>query len=246
MRNDIRRAFDENTDDAHPALRAAIRARLEGATPGRRTVNRFAGPFAAAAVVLLVLGSAYLLLSQRPPARPQPGGQPIATASPTLIPTQHPEPSTSVSPTPSPETFNCWSVSGGDSSSTANVTDVRVGTAPGYDRFVIQFDGPVPQFSLQPQVSNQFTQDASARVLTLQGSRGLKVVVHSSAMAPDGRQTYPGPQDFSPGYPALKEARNIGDFERVYSWGLGLAGTGCFSPLVLTNADRLVVDVQAP
>jgi len=126
------------------------------------------------------------------------------------------------------------------------VTDVRVGTGAGYDRFVIQLDGPVPQYTITPQDTSSFMEDASGRVFQLGGTKGLRVVVHNaSALSVSGTQTYSGSNDFKPGYPALKEARNMGDFERTYTWGLGVDGSGCFHAFTLTGPDRLVIDVQS-
>jgi hypothetical protein len=248
MRNDIRRAIDEHTEDPHPALRSAIRAQLEAGRTARPGFYRLAPLAVAAAVLLLVTGSGYYLLSRNSPGQPVPaGGNPSSTASPTATP--EPSPSASATPvyTQTTGTFACTAILGGDPNSSANVTDVRVGTATGYDRFVIQFDGPVPQFKVTPQASSSFMGDASGRNLQLQGSKGLRVVVHNaSAQNLSGAQTYSGPNDFQPGFPALKEARNVGDFERTYTWGLGVEGSGCFKFLTLSGPDRLVIDVQAP
>jgi len=225
MKDEIRRAFEGVTDEPHPALRASIRARLAGgpARPESRAW-RFAGAAAVAAVLLAgVVGGGYLLLGR-------------VAASPTASPTASPL-----------AAFACSTSGAGSGSSMANVTYVRVGTAPGYDRLVFQFDGPVPAFTVTPQDNSTFSSDASGQVFQLQGSRGLRVVIHgASAMSTNGQQTYFGPNDLTPGYPALREARNIGDFERTYSWGLGVDGSGCFRAFILTGPDRLVIDVQQP
>jgi hypothetical protein len=131
----------------------------------------------------------------------------------------------------------------------ANVTFVRVGTAAGYDRFVIQFDGPVPAYSVTGQDSSTFMADPSGQTLQLQGTSGIVIVVHgASGTDLNGHQTFTGSQDLTPGYPVLKEARQVGDFERVFKWGLGVSQTGCGHANVttLTGPDRLVVDVPRP
>ena len=247
MRDDVRRAFDEHTDDPHPALRSAIRAQLEAGRTPRPGFYRLAPLAAAAAVFLLVMGSGYYLLSHNSPGKPVPvAGNPSPSSSPSQAPVPSPSPSETPIYTQTTETFTCTTVSGGDAGSTPNVTDVRVGTADGYDRFVIEFDGPVPQYTITPQDSSSFMGDASGQTLQLGGSRGLKVVVHnSSARSLSGTQTYSGSNDFKPGYQALKEARNVGDFERTYSWGLGVDGSGCFHAFTLTGADRLVIDIKS-
>jgi hypothetical protein len=240
MKDEIRRAFDAGTEAPHPSLRAALRARLEaGRTPEPpRAWRLMVGAALVAGVVGLAFIAGVALL-------PRGGGNlpaPAATATPSA---------TAASPMSSPT--NRWiacsvpqAYSGG-AATMANVSDVRVGTAAGYDRLVIEFDGPVPAYSVTTQSSSAFMQDATGRTLQLQGSSGVKIVVRgASATDSNGRQTYPGPVDFTPGYPALLEARQIGDFERVFSWGLGTTPPPCLKVTVLTGPDRLVVDVLKP
>src|SRR5436853_578219 len=95
------------------------------------------------------------------PSRRQPGSwachsapaggnpSPAASASPTSEASAAPSP-TSTLPAAA---YTCTTLTGGDSNSGTNVTDVRVGTSSGYDRFVIQFNGPVPQYTITPQGS---------------------------------------------------------------------------------------------
>jgi hypothetical protein len=252
MRNDIHREFDEHTDDPHPALRSAIRAQLEAGRNVRPGFYRFAPFAAAAAVVLLVMGTGYYALTHGSPGKPVPSaGEPSPSASTSV--TSEPSPTPSLAPSPSPTatvpavSYTCTTQTGGDANSGADVTDVRVGTATGYDRFVIQFNGAAPQYTVTPQGSSSFMEDGSGRTFQLQGSAGLKVVVRNTSGASySGPQTYFGLNDFKPGFPVLKEARNMGDYERVYTWGLGLGGPNCFRAYTLTSPDRLVVDIQSP
>jgi hypothetical protein len=251
MREEIRHAFDELTEAPHPALRSALRARLE-AEPEEEVRPRFwrvtvAATLVAGLVVLAFVGGINLLNRAGGPT-PGPAAA-VASPSPSAAPV--PSPSPSQTPTPAvaatavPQT--CWTVSGGSSSSMADVTDVRVGTAAGYDRFVIQLDGPVPAYSITPQSSAAFMQDATGQTLQLQGTSGIKVVVHgASGTALNGRQTFTGQLDRTPGYPMLKEARQTGDFERTFSWGLGVTNPGCPRISILSGPDRLVVDILTP
>jgi len=250
MRDDIRRAFDEMTDAPHPALPSALRARLAaGVSHGPSPVWRLAAAGAMVAVLAIALFGGYnLLLSRGGPLAPQPAGptaSPGATSSPTpaASPTGNPSPNASASVLTA---FACASQSGGDGASKADVTLVRVGPASGYDRFVIEFDGPVPAFTVTPQDSAAFLQDATGATLQLLGSSGVKVVVHgASGVDLNGRPTFTGSTDLKPGYPVLKEARQTGDFERVFSWGLGLSQPACLRVLTLTGPDRLVIDLQS-
>ena len=248
MRDDVRRAFDDLTDAPHPALRSALRTRLEaGVVRDPSPVWRLAAVGAAVAVVALTLLGGYNLLLRGGGGVPQPAGNtsPAGATSPSpgASPAPTPSPTGSISPLPG---FACASVSAGDATSKADVTDVRVGTATGYDRFVIEFDGPVPAFTVTSQGSSAFMQDATGATLQLQGSSGVKVVVHGASGADlNGRQTFIGSTDLRPGGPVLKEARQTGDFERVFSWGLGLSQPACLRVLTLTGPDRLVVDLES-
>jgi hypothetical protein len=68
------------------------------------------------------------------------------------------------------------------------------------------------------------------------------VVLHGA----QAHGTYTGPSDLKPtGTATLREARDIGDFEGVVSWGLGLSKPACFRAFTLSGPSRLVVDVQS-
>jgi hypothetical protein len=58
-----------------------------------------------------------------------------------------------------------------------------------------------------------------------------------------GRGTYFGAADFRTGFPQLREARLLGDFEGYVTWGLGLAHPSCKRVFKLTGPTRLVIDV---
>jgi hypothetical protein len=252
MRDQIRRAFESMTEAPHPALRSALRARLEARTGAGDGPPRFWRLSVAVTLAAGLVGLAFVAnLSLSPRGGKLPGPAAAASASPSAQPTATPTPTSTPAPSPSPTSApaNCWSVSGGSAASMADVTFVRVGTAAGYDRFVIQFDGPVPAYSVTPQDSPTFMADASGQTLHLQGTRGIVIVVHgASGTDLSGRQTFTGSQDLTPGYPVLKEARQVGDFERVFKWGLGVSEPDCghVNVTTLTGPDRLVVDVLRP
>ena len=251
MRDQIRRAFDAMTEAPHPALRSALRARLEAGTGAGDGPPRFWRLSVAVTLAAGLVGLAFVTsLSLSPRGDKLPGPAAAASASPSAQPAATPTatPTATATPGPSP-TSSCWSVSGGSAASMADVTFVRVGTAAGYDRFVIEFDGPVPAYSVTPQDSSTFMADASGQTLQLQGTRGIVIVVHgASGTDVNGHQTFIGSQDLTPGYPVLKEARQVGDFERVFKWGLGVSQPDCghVNVTTLSGPDRLVVDVLRP
>jgi len=121
----------------------------------------------------------------------------------------------------------------------ANVTDVRVSEQATYDRFVLQFDGPVPSYTVKRQDHPTFPMGASGQTITLSGVAGALVTVHSATEA----NTYTGPMDMTHAeYLVIKEARMTQDFEGSVSWGLGLDHAACMRTFVLTSPSRLVVD----
>ena len=126
-----------------------------------------------------------------------------------------------------------------DATADTTVTAVRVAQHAGFDRFVIEFGGAVGGYDVQRQPAPTFVLDPSGQKATLAGSAGLLVRLHrASAMA------YSGPTELRLGGSAIREARQIGNFEAVTSWGLGLSRPGCLRVSTLANPSRLVVDVQ--
>ena len=166
------------------------------------------------------------------------------SATPSLAPT--PAPTTPPSPAPSSLTpFACTDLSGGTATTPpAQLTAIRIAhQAAGYDRIVFEFGGgPVPSYTLTRQASTHFTRDASGQPVTLQGSSGLKLVFHGAA----GYPTYTGSTDLKPGLSVVQEVEQIGDFEGVLSWGIGLSQQSCMRTLELSGPTRLVIDIQTP
>lgn len=135
--------------------------------------------------------------------------------------------------------FACKDISGGTAGN-AHVTSVRVSEEAGFDRLVLQFDGPVPSFTVKRQSKPVFTQGGSGQTITLSGTTGAVVRLHTAFMA----DTYSGPTDFTQaGFVVLKEARLTEDFEGYVSWGLGLGSAACMRAFVpSTPPSRLIVD----
>jgi len=132
---------------------------------------------------------------------------------------------------------------GGGKTGVARFTAVRVSSQPDYDRFVLQFDTPVPTYTVKRQAKPVFKQGASGQTVTLGGTAGVLVRVFSATQS----TRYTGSTDLSHSeYPILKEARLTEDVEGYVSWGLGLAQASCVRTFTLTNPDRLVVDFQPP
>ena len=138
--------------------------------------------------------------------------------------------------------FACADAAGGKTG-VANTTTARVGEEPGYDRFVLQFDPIVPTYTVKRQDKPVFTSGASGQTMTLSGTAGVLVTVHSAT----GATTFTGPTDLiHPEYQLIKEARQTQDFEGYVSWGIGLSKPACMRVFVLDDPARLVVDFKIP
>ena len=138
--------------------------------------------------------------------------------------------------------FTCTDKSGGSGSAAGTVSDVRVAHHNGYDRLVIGFPtaNAMPQYQLNRQTTAHFVRDASGQPVTLQGSAGIRLVLRNSDIVSGS------PSDLKPNLPEIREVAQIGNFERVVSYGIGLATPACVRVLELSGPTRLVIDVQTP
>jgi hypothetical protein len=150
-----------------------------------------------------------------------------------------------VSPALPPATvaaFKCADARGG-STGTANLTGVRVAEQSGFDRLVLQFDTRVPSYTVKRQARPTFKSGASGQAVTLSGTAGVLVQVHSASAS----GTYTGPTDIShPDYALLVEAKIVEDFEGYLAWSVGLNKPACLRAFTLSDPARLVIDFKTP
>ena len=142
------------------------------------------------------------------------------------------------SPSPTPQPFLCQDQAGGSSGAATQLTNIRAAShaGGGYDRVVFDFNGGIPTWDLTRQESAKFVRDASGQEVTLDGSAGLKLVLRDVDLAAGA------PTDSKPGLTSVREIAQLGNFERVLTYGIGLSSSQCVRVLQLTNS-RLVVDV---
>ncbi len=134
--------------------------------------------------------------------------------------------------------FRCADAVGGSAGS-ANVSGVRAAEQLGYDRFVLQFDTKVPSYTVKRQAKPVFKSGGSGQTVTLSGTSGALVQVHSAT----GAGSYNGPTDIlHSGFLVLSEARLVEDFEGYVSWGFGLSRPACMRTFTLSDPPRLVID----
>src|SRR5438874_3886880 len=138
--------------------------------------------------------------------------------------------------------FTCSNRAGGVAGASGTVSAIRIAHHDGYDRLVIgfAFSNSMPQYQLTRQASSTFVRDASGQPVALEGSAGIRAVLQNSDIV-SGLAS-----DFKPRLPEIREVANIGDFERVVSYGVGLKTAACFRVLELSGPTRLVIDVQTP
>jgi hypothetical protein len=120
---------------------------------------------------------------------------------------------------------------------------VSVGHHAAYDRVVFRFSGHAPGYTVRyvPKV----LEDPSGNPVSLRGSAFLSVTMHSVASGQSGQPAAPQGRQ-RPLFPELREIAGAGDFEGYVSFGLGLKAKTGYRAFVLTNPDRLVVDVRIP
>jgi hypothetical protein len=126
--------------------------------------------------------------------------------------------------------------------SAPTLVDVRAGRHPGFDRVVFQFRGAVPRHRIR--YVGQLVQDGSGNPVPVAGAADLEVVFHGAdAHHQDGSPSV-SPRRFSPGLPAVKEIAQVGDFEAVVGYGIGIDRRRPMTVSTLSGPPRLVIDVS--
>jgi hypothetical protein len=120
---------------------------------------------------------------------------------------------------------------------------VRGGRHAGFDRVVFEFRGDVPA-TRRIRYVDQLTEDASGEPVSLAGGANLEVVFQGANAHDDHGRPTVSPRRFSPGFTALKEVAQTGDFEAVVSYGLGVDHQRPFKVSTLSGPSRLVIDIQ--
>lgn len=166
---------------------------------------------------------------------------PISLAPESTPPSAEPVPSADLEP------FGCdLPIHENSTVGRANITDVRVGTHPDYDRVVFEFADGLPEMTLD-RAEPPFTQDASGMPIEVGGSSFLRLTMRGGTkQTEDGTSSYDGSTEFEPGFPTLVHLVEGGDFEAQSTWIFGLRSEACVRVLTLTDdgAPRLVIDIE--
>jgi hypothetical protein len=171
------------------------------------------------------------------------GGNPQSTPTPSeaASPSAAPSPSASVSPTTSPvvspaPTPVCATIRGG-TSSRATITDVRVGTHPGYDRVVVEFSGGLPEYRLVPQDPSTFVGPFSGLPMHVAGRAGYHLYISNMDVPPAYQHG-----NIVAMYPELKQVMVMAVFEGQADIAIGLDHAVCPVVSTLSSPSRLVID----
>jgi hypothetical protein len=197
-------------------------------------------------------------------ASPTPAPQPPSPTSsaPTAVPTTTPAPvaptetaapapptATSVPPTPTQAPFvgsrKTVEVSHDTPAPFPLLTTVRAAKHDGFDRIVFEFKGAIPGYRVQ-YVKPPILADASGAPVSISGNAFLMVRFSTAAAHDDNGKVTCETRELKPGFPALVETRQVGDFEAVLSWALGLGKEADFAVHELQNPSRVVIDVAHP
>lgn len=126
----------------------------------------------------------------------------------------------------------------------ASLTGISVGRHSGYDRVVFRFAGRLPGHEVS--VVRSVFADPKGYEVPLAGQTYLRVVFPgaTAVCGQPAHPTYAGPSVLTPFYPELLVVSQAGDFERVLSFGIGLAARGGYHVFTLTSPYRVVLDVN--
>jgi hypothetical protein len=92
------------------------------------------------------------------------------------------------------------------------------------DTLTLTFDQGTPAFEIKTQASTHFLQDPSGKPVDLAGSAGATILLRGFR---GDMRNYTGPISIISSGPRLLQVYEIGDFEGVVTWAVGLSGAGC-------------------
>jgi hypothetical protein len=97
-------------------------------------------------------------------------------------------------------------------------------TASG-NTLTLTFDQGTPLYEITPQSSAHFTEtNGRGGQVDLAGSAGVLIVLRGFR---GDMKNYTGALDFTPNGTTVLEVREIGDYEGVIGWAVGLSQAGC-------------------
>jgi hypothetical protein len=119
---------------------------------------------------------------------------------------------------------------------------VRSAHHPGFDRITFEFRGPRPGHRIG--YVSRLVEDASGEPVHLAGRAAMNVVFQGANAHDEQGHPTVEPRRFRPGLPSLEEVAQLGDFEGVVTYGLGVDHRAPFKVLELSNPSRIAIDIS--
>jgi hypothetical protein len=120
----------------------------------------------------------------------------------------------------------------------ATITDLRVGSHPGYDRLVVEFTGGMPAYKLVAQDPSTFVGPFSGLPVSVAGNAGIHLFIYNMDIPPSFRHG----TNQRPGYVELKQVVSMAVFEGQADIAIGLEHQVCPAISIFSNPTRLVID----
>ena len=114
------------------------------------------------------------------------------------------------------------------------LTSIRAAHHPGFDLLVFQFRGRVPAHRSATYVK-QVREDPRGNIVRIKGKAKLRVRFYFANGYVHGH-TY--------NLPGIIQVVNVGDFEAVLTFGVGVSRHAPFHMFKLTNPSRVVIDIK--
>lgn len=231
---------DPTEEAGHLLNLDATRVRLQRAWVAAHHEGVIVGHMRRTSMIALLSATALALSGCQQDSGPSPGA---GSSGSNATPSESPSPSQSTPPAPSGPPFVSGPSSGeGGALGATMVKRIRSGSHNGFDRVVIDLNGPAP--SWQADYVDELVQDGSGEPAPIQGTANLQVIVQAAGHDDMGNPVYRGRQVARPGLPTLQAWAVIGDFEGQFTVGLALESQADYRVFTLKNPTRLVIDVK--
>jgi hypothetical protein len=237
----LRSALHDETSGlmAHPTMAEDMIVR--GTRVRRR--RRVAGGVACVAVLAVLVPVWRTIDNAGEPLRPVGPSPSVTNPGPTSTPPTSTPPTRTPPTGPSSPAWRALPVNADHAAQRQpRVLDVRVGEHATYDRVVVDFDGAISGYQIQPV--SRLVQEGSGAEVRLPGTDKILIRLTAAvAHTPQGQSTYHGPQRAEYSMPALRGVAFLGDFEGV-SLGLGVDDLTTVRVIELADPTRLVLDLR--
>ena len=119
--------------------------------------------------------------------------------------------------------------------------NLRTGNDGTFDRIV--FDQRVSASGFDVRYVSKVVADPSGQAVPMKGRYFLRVVIKGATTSSLPGMRSVMPSAVTPGLPEVAQIRNVGEFEQVVSYGIGLNRYRGFRLFRLSSPARLVIDI---